>query len=116
MKFASLIVTLLSVFALTACDIFDSIPRPQPDIHMFGDALDAVTFQKVDQARITIRLDHKTLHFTGAYDIEVAAHDPIRITVTAPGYRPYEVDTTLQPQASNELRSPLMLQRKAASP
>ncbi len=77
---------------------------------MYGSALNALSFQPVSDAQITVYLNNKTLHFRGSYTLEVPIYASLRITVTAPGYARYDVATTINPQPSEELRSPLMLQ------
>ena len=100
---------LCSVLLLSSCEILDSIQRPGEMIHMYGDAIDVNTFQRLPKAQITVQIDNKTQRFTGSYDVLVPVNHPLVISATAAGYQPYQIRTTLNPQGSQELRSPLML-------
>jgi hypothetical protein len=101
---------LLLLPLLTACDVFDSIPRPPERVHMYGDAVNRDTFQPLANAKIVITLDGQAHQYTGSYDIMMPVGDPFVVDVTCPGYLPYHVQATLDPMGSDELRSPLRLQ------
>ena len=109
MRWLLVAVLLCSVTLLSSCDIFDSIQRPGEEIHMYGDAIDVTTFQKLNKAQIVVQIDNKAQHFTGSYDVMVPVSHPLTISATAPGYQQYQIKTVLNPQGSSELRSPLML-------
>jgi hypothetical protein len=106
---------LCSITLLSSCDIFDSIQRPGEEIHMYGDAIDVASFQKIAKAQIVVQIDNKSQHFTGSYDVMVPVSHPLVISATAPGYQQYQIKTVLNPQGSGELRSPLMLRRVGTS-
>lgn len=100
---------LCSMTVLSGCDVFDSIQRPKPEIHMYGDAININSFQKIANARIVVQIDNKTQRFTGSYDVMVPISHSLAITATAPGYQQYQMRTVLNPQGSGQLRSPLMM-------
>lgn len=100
---------LCSIAVLSGCDIFDSIQRPVPEIHMYGDAVNINSFQKIADAQIVVQIDNKTQRFTGSYDVMVPERHQLIISATAPGYQPYQIRTVLNPQGSGDLRSPLMM-------
>lgn len=83
------------------------------EIHMYGDAVDAYSFVKVPNARITVEIANQRETFTGSYDIVAPVHQRLTITVTAPGYQDYRAQTALNPQTLDELRSPLLLRPAA---
>lgn len=76
---------------------------------MYGDAIDINTFLQIPKARISVQINNKTQHFVGSYDVRVPVNQPLAITATAAGYQRYQIRTRLNPQGSQELRSPLMM-------
>ena len=100
----------LIVLLLAGCDVFDSINRPTEEIHMYGDAVNAFSFDKIPEAHITVQIDDHTQTFTGSYDVMVPVHQRLVISATAPGYQQYQAQTELNSQGEDELRSPLLLQ------
>jgi hypothetical protein len=109
MRWLLAVALMVSMVGLSSCDVFDSIPRPSAEIHMYGDAVDINSFIQIPKAQIVVQIDDKSQHFTGSYDVMVPVNHPLDISATAPGYQQYEIKTVLYPQGSGELRSPLML-------
>ena len=105
----TLLAALAAALLLAGCDVFDSIPRPDQQIHMYGSAVDANTDAPVANASIVIQIDGHAQRFTGSYEVMVPVGHPLVVSVTAPGYQDYQVRTELRPQGSDDLRSLLLL-------